>query len=138
MQLEDIRRAPRGRDLLVLGLSLPLIFGIVGFLVYSKLDAPSIAVGIWGFGTVLSLVFALVRPVRGTIYRAWMYAVFPIGWTVTHVVMALLFFAVITPVGLLLRLFGHDALTRRMDSKAESYWTQRPQPSSIDRYFQQY
>jgi hypothetical protein len=138
MQLEDIRRAPRGRDLLVFGVGLPLLFGGIGYLVHSNMATPSIAVGIWGFGAVLSLVFALARPLRMSIYRMWMYAVFPIGWTVTHAIMALLFFIVITPVGALLRVLGRDALTRRLDRNERSYWVERAPSSSIERYFHQY
>jgi hypothetical protein len=116
---------------------LPIIFGSIGYAVYSK-GAPSIALAIWSVGTAVSLLFALVRPLRAAIFRVWMYAVFPIGWTVTHLIMALLFFAVITPAGLVLRMFGRDALSRRFDSNARSYWVERRQPSSIERYFHQY
>ena len=137
MQLEDLRRAPRGRDLLVFGIGLPIIFGSIGYAVYSK-GAPSIALAIWSVGTAVSLLFALVRPLRAAIFRVWMYAVFPIGWTVTHLIMALLFFAVITPAGLVLRMFGRDALSRRLDSNARSYWLERRQSSPVERYFHQY
>jgi hypothetical protein len=138
MQLEDLRRAPKGRDLLVFGFSLPLIFGGIGYAVYSKGAPLSVAVGIWAFGAVVSLSFALARPLRLAIYRTWMYAVFPIGWTVTRLIMGLLFFAVITPAGLLLRLFGRDALSRRLDPSARSYWVERRQSSPVERYFHQY
>lgn len=41
------------------------------------------------------------------------------------VVFGVLFFVVITPVGLLLRLFGVDYLDRRIGSEAKSYWRKR-------------
>jgi len=40
-------------------------------------------------------------------------------------VMGVLFYGVITPMGLLLRLFGHDPLQRRIDPKLPSYWIGR-------------
>jgi len=138
MQLEDLRRAPRGKDLLVFGLGLPLIVGSIGYAVYAKASMPLLAFGIWGIGALVWVGFALAPPLRLPIYRVWMHVVFPIGWTVTHVIMALLFFAVITPAGLLLRLFGRDPLSRRIDPNAQSYWTERRQPSPVERYFHPY
>jgi hypothetical protein len=44
---------------------------------------------------------------------------------VSPLVMAVLFYGVITPIGLLLRLIGHDPLRRRMDPKLQSYWIVR-------------
>src|SRR4051794_35497420 len=38
---------------------------------------------------------------------------FPIGWAVSHLVLAVLFYAVFTPLGLLFRLLGRDVLCRR-------------------------
>lgn len=42
-----------------------------------------------------------------------------------RVVMAMLFFAVLTPVGLVMRMAGRDPLRRRLDREASSYWLVR-------------
>ena len=58
---------------------------------------------------------------------------------VVPVVLAILFFVVLTPVGFLLRLVGRDALRLKRDPMAASYWIprrlQRQAPNSMHRQF---
>ena len=47
---------------------------------------------------------------------------YPIGWVVTHVVMALIFYLVVTPLGVIMRLCGRDPMERRwLDRRAKTY-----------------
>src|SRR5262245_51553273 len=68
---------------------------------------------------LLATTFALLAGVIGPlgliwpqllrwIYVGWMIAVFPIGWVVSRVVLAILFYGVFTPIGLAFRLTGRD------------------------------
>jgi hypothetical protein len=52
--------------------------------------------------------------------------------------MAVVYYMLLTPVGLLLRLCGNDPLRRRLDRQATSYWTPRSQDVPLDRYFRQF
>ncbi len=58
---------------------------------------------------------------------------------VSPVAMALLFFAVVTPVALICRILGHDPLRRKLDPTAATYWIDRvppgPSPDSIKDQF---
>jgi hypothetical protein len=76
----------------------------------------------------------LVRPV----YVTWMVLAFPVGWLVTHLGLALLFYGVFTPVGWVFRLAGRDALSLRKPAGRESYWESKPQVSDVRRYFRQF
>jgi hypothetical protein len=71
---------------------------------------------------VLTLVFFAAPSLQRRIYLGWMYAVYPIGWTISHVVMAIIYYFVITPVGLAVRLLRGDPLQRGFDRAAVSYW----------------
>lgn len=42
------------------------------------------------------------------------------------IVMAILFYAVVTPIGLVMRLTGRDPLRLRLEPEASSYWRTRP------------
>lgn len=75
-----------------------------------------------------------IRPV----YLGWMIAVFPIGWLVSHVILAAAYFLVFTPIGWLLRLSGRDPLERQPDAEARSYWKDRPPSPEPARYFRQF
>ena len=50
-----------------------------------------------------------------------MFAVFPIGWVVSHLLLGVVYFLVLTPIGLTLRALGRDPLERRFDQSASSY-----------------
>ena len=74
-----------------------------------------------GLGIVL-LVLGAVFP-RGLTLpnRMWMALSETLSFVATRVILAVVFFVVITPVGIVKRLFGWDPLRRRAAS-AESYW----------------
>jgi hypothetical protein len=76
----------------------------------------------------------LVRPV----YVGWMILAFPIGWTVSQALLAVIFYGLFTPVGLLFRLLGRDPLHRARQPGLESYWTPKPSVSDPRRYFKQF
>jgi hypothetical protein len=63
---------------------------------------------------------------------------YPIGWVVTHVIMALIFYLVVTPIGVIMRLTGRDPMERAFDRGAKTYWKPRRSDPSSARYFRQY
>jgi len=77
---------------------------------------------------------AAIRP----IYVGWMVLAFPIGWTVSQVMLAIMFFGLFTPIGLVFRLLGRDPLERAARPELESYWTPKPAPADPRRYFKQF
>ena len=63
---------------------------------------------------------------------------FPIGWTVSQVMLALMFFGLFMPFGLVFRLIGRDPLQRTRRSDRKSYWEPKPIPTDLKRYFKQF
>jgi hypothetical protein len=61
----------------------------------------------------------------------------PIGWVISHLILACLFYVVFTPIGLLFRLLGRDALARRRRPGQETYWRPKPSPSDFRSYLRQ-
>jgi hypothetical protein len=55
-----------------------------------------------------------------------------LGQLVSPVVLGIIFFAVLTPTAIAMRLFGRDAMCRRWDRDAPSYWTKRDPPGPPD------
>lgn len=66
-----------------------------------------------------------MEPLLAPIQRTWMVFARALGWVNTGILLGLFFFLVLTPVGLILRLFGKDLLGERIDRTAKSYWIQR-------------
>jgi hypothetical protein len=83
-------------------------------------------------GASIALVLAigliaggLVAPARlGPVYNGWMALAKVISKVTTPVFMGALFFLVLTPAGLLVRLFGHRPLSRPQGTG--TYWQSRP------------
>ena len=119
------------------GLILLAVFGVIGTMVGWQLEAWGASRVLWGFGLGLALLYTAVRPLQRPLYYAWMHMVFPIGWVVSHLALAIVFYGVVTPLGLVMRLFGRDKLERRIDPKAKTYWTERPADTDPSRYLRQ-
>ena len=81
-------------------------------------------------------VTALARPpwFRGY-YRFTSKFGFGLGRWAGYAILALFFFIVITPLGLVLRMLGKDPLRLRRPTKAESYWSPVRGKSSLDRLY---
>jgi Saxitoxin biosynthesis operon protein SxtJ len=74
---------------------------------------------------------AMLRP----IYSGWMVAAFPLGWLVSHVLLALLYFGLFTPLALAFKLLGRDALRRRREPDLVTYWAPKAAVSDVRSYF---
>ena len=73
---------------------------------------------------VALIVGGLAVPAQlGPVYRAWMALAKAISKVTTPVFMSVIFFLVLTPAGILVRLFGHRPLTRSRGGP--SYWQSR-------------
>jgi hypothetical protein len=89
----------------------------------------AVAVGLPGL-----VMPALMRP----IYVGWMAAAFPIGWVVSHLLLGTLYFLILTPIGLLLRLLGNDPMNRELDRAAKTYWVEHRTGDDPSTYFRQF
>lgn len=58
-------------------------------------------------------------------YIAWMTMAFALGFVMSQVILTLFFFLLVTPIGLVARLFGKDFLNRKRDLRATTYWIPR-------------
>jgi hypothetical protein len=62
---------------------------------------------------------------------------YPIGLVVSHLILRVLFFGVITPLGVLARLARPDPLATRLDGRKESHWQERRRPHAKAEYLRQ-
>jgi len=88
---------------------------------------------------LVSILVSLVQPrVLQPLFVILMVVTFPIGIVVSHLLIAAVYYLVITPIGLLLRLRGRDAMKRRFPGGEESYWVERETVEDQRRYFRQF
>lgn len=138
MALLEINRNPSRRDLAWFGVVLLLFFIVMGGVLGRALASDAVRHGLWAVGGVLALVYYAVPIWRRPMFVGWMYAAYPVGLVVSHVLLGLVYFGVVTPIGLLMRAVGHDPMTRRFDRSAATYWVEREQVSDVKRYFRQF
>ena len=137
MSLIRIDSNPSRRQLNVFGLIWLVFFGIVGGIVLASGGTIGTAV-LWGLAAGVPATGWVWPRFMRLVYVGMAYAAFPIGFVVSYLVLTLLYYLVITPTGLLMRLFGHDPMNRRFDPNAESYWSPREQREGLDGYFKQF
>jgi phosphatidylserine synthase len=135
----DFNPNPSARELRQFaGIWLPAACGILGGLLLWRFDALTAAVILWTFAIAVAVV-GLMSPRRiRLVYVGWMRAVSPIGWLFSHLIVAIVFYVVMTPVGLLLRLFGYNPMGRRFDRVAKTYWVKHDPGEDVGRYFRQF
>ncbi|MGJ8644116.1 MAG: SxtJ family membrane protein [Luteolibacter sp.] len=117
----------------------PIMLLLIACLLKWRFDLPLTGMAAMVIVGILILILSklsskLVKPV----YLALVLIGFPIGWVISHLIMLIFFFGIITPVALVFRLMGRDALHRNWDPKSESYWTEHPRSESVGRYFKQF
>ena len=89
------------------------------------------------FGCTLSIAATL--PVVGRVlYMAWMAFGLTLGWITSPLILGGVYFGVITPIALLLRLFGRDAMQKNLAPQAQSYWQRYPEHDDPARYLGQF
>jgi hypothetical protein len=109
-----------GRDLRKFGLVMAGAFGALGGLAaWRGRSAGVVLLGIAAAFLVLGLaVPRLLRPVE----KAWMAAARVMGVVMTHVILTLFYYLVITPFGIAMRIAGRDPLQRGAAPARESFW----------------
>jgi hypothetical protein len=66
----------------------------------------------------------LLRPV----YILWMKFASILAWVNTRIILGIAFYLILTPIGILVRFFGKDALGLTLEPKRASYWIKRETP----------
>ncbi|BDA77160.1 hypothetical protein LPTSP3_g00900 [Leptospira kobayashii] len=101
----------------IVGGVLALVFGLA---------IPYLNRGSWnqylvGIGLVLIFLGTVLPKILYWPYRLWMLIGEVLGWINTRIILSVIFFLLFTPIGLIKRLFGTDALKRKLDADATSY-----------------
>jgi hypothetical protein len=138
MALINKNREPSSGELQIFGLSLTVFGLLMGGLVVHWTSSWTIALVIWSVALLLCTFYYAVSAAQHMIYHTWMAVVYPIGWLISHALIAMVFYLVITPIGLVIQLCGRDPLQRKLDRSAKTYWTPHNTRVATKRYFQQF
>ena len=96
---------------------------------------------LWAFGVsgAILLITFLLPALLTYPNRQWLRLGLLMNKIVSPIAMGVLFYMVITPIGLLLRCFGHDFLRLKFKPQSDSYWIKReppgPEPKSLSNQY---
>ncbi len=138
MALIEIQWNPDRRFLRQFSAMFLLFFVVVGALRYFRHDSPSTAWLLWTIGGTLGIMGLAFPAAMRYVYLAWMIAIYPLAWVVSHLLLSGIFLLVVTPLALLMRLTGRDPLHRRIDRSEPSCWSRRETSVDSKRYFRQF
>jgi len=133
--IEEIKNIKSGRrELRQFGITVGIVLGLLGcFFIWRQKE--------WCYYFIIIsfvfLLFGLVFPLLlKPVHKVWMALAIFMGWCMTGVILGVLFYLVVTPIGLLMRLCGKDFLDRKFDSTVQSYWVQRKAVKSEKRNYE--
>ncbi len=118
------------------GAWLVVFVGLAGYRVLVR-HQPGVAL-VLGMVALLGLI-GLGRPAL----MRWVFLfataiTYPIGWIISQLVLLLMFFLVITPVALFMRLRGRDILQLKRPPEGVSLWQSHPERTEPGRYLKQF
>ncbi|MCC7146908.1 MAG: hypothetical protein IT443_10730 [Phycisphaeraceae bacterium] len=96
-----------------------------------------VAAVLWAAGVGLALAVAAWPRFGESLREIWQRGGEPVGQGVTVVVLAVVYYGVVTPIGLAMRMVGYDPMRRRSDKQAKTYWMARPAAPQRERYLRQ-
>jgi fatty acid desaturase len=121
--------APARKTLVTFGITMAAAFGVVAMLRVWRRGTDEIAIAVFVVAALFA-VLTLAPPLLTPIYRVWMRLAEALGWLNTRVLLILIFYLVVTPLGLIMRLFGLSPLPR------DSHWTEAARNSYGDRHYE--
>lgn len=140
MQLSDIPWRPSPRTLRQFAGLFVICCGFLACRESLFRDRPIVAAGL-GIAAAIVGAFGLLAPeLLRPLFVGWIILVFPLGWLVSRLILAVVFFGLFTPLALVFRLAGRDALRLRWGNRRHtmSFWTSRPVRPDPQTYFQQF
>ena len=138
MALVSINKNPKPRELRLFAcIYTPLFCAILCLMFFKsgKIMALEVSAGV----AAIMLLLGLIAPVAvKPLFILGQYIAFPFGYVFSHILLAAFFYLVFTPIGLLMRLFGRDPMTRNLDRTKNTYWIPRKPNVNSKSYFKQY
>jgi hypothetical protein len=124
MIIEEIKNIKSGKkELRQFGITIGAVLGFLGawFLWRDATGSYPLLITAVVFFSLGFILPRLLKP----LHKLWMTLAVLLGWLMTRIILILLFYLVVTPIGLLARFCGKDFLNKKFDSKVNSYWIPR-------------
>ena len=133
----EINKNPSPSTLRQFSIAAGVFAALVGYLASGRTGSLTTAWLIWATGASVTIL-GLARPacIR-VVYLGMSYLAAPVGIVVSLIVLGIVYYVVVTPMGLVMRLAGRDPMQRRGDPAGKTYWRKRKEPTP-EQYFRQF
>ena len=124
MLLDEIKKLKSNKkEWRKFGLTVGTVFGLLGLLAWWR--GKSVYPYLLSLSAALIILGAAAPGILRPVYRVWMALAMVMGFVMTNVLLTLLYFIALTPVGVIARLTGKDFLDQKFHENKESYWQLR-------------
>ena len=121
------------KDLKNFGFAIGFILLIIGLFLFVR--GKDLFVYFFSIGSILIILGGITPFILKPIYKVWMIFAVIIGWIMTRIILSVLFFSIITIIGLFTRLIGKDFLNLKSKSN-ESYWNIRNKERELNQDYE--
>ena len=138
MQWSDLDFTPPEKTLRLFALLWGGVFGGLACWQYFHADHQTLAIVLAAVAVPVCLL-GVIRPHRiRLVFVGATIVTFPIGWTISKILLALIFYLLFTPLALCFKAVRRDDLSLRYRKGRESYWRKKDSPEDLRRYFKQF
>ena len=88
-------------------------------------------------GAVIFSAGAACPLILTPVYKAWMTVAMLIGWVLTRVILTILFYLILTPLGIINRFSGKNILSEKPGNE-DTYWIKRSGQKTKEQYENQF
>ena len=123
----------RNKDIRSFGITIGIILLLIGtFLFFKEKESYQIFIYLSSIFIGLGLIVPIIlKP----IYIVWMIFAILLGWIMTRLILILLYYIILTPIGIISRLFGNDFLLLNKTNK-NSYWNYRDKDAELNQDYE--
>lgn len=133
-----LNRNPSSKVLCQFGLIWLLFFSLFSGLLWYRTGAWEYALILWGAALAVAAVGFIHLPFMRLIFLGLSYLTWPLGWVISHLLLGGVYYLVLTPIGLILKMTGRDPMNRQLERSASTYWVEHPRVEPPARYFKQF
>jgi hypothetical protein len=134
MPLFELNRQPTTRQLRQFGAMCLVALPLVGWL----WGGSGLTLGILAaIGLVLAALGGVAPRALAPVFVGLSLVTIPIGLVIGELILLMIYFGLLLPIGLAFRLIGRDALELTVDRSAPTYWRMKRQPDDVARYYRQ-
>jgi hypothetical protein len=126
---------PTAAQLRWFGASLALALTCLAAILWFRFEPPMISGVAMAVAIALLLIYYLIPASRKTVYQCVTSVTYRLSMMLGIVLLSIVFFTIIWPIGWALKLAGRDPLAKRPDRSAQSYWQASPKKPSLSQYF---